>query len=70
MAKAAAIREEQFVDRVAFLAHNVRGKYSLCLFLHCHPALFDFSMQLLQKQLAYPYLWTHRVKNVTRSGYE
>ena len=32
VAKAAAVREEQFVDRMAFLAHNVRGKYSLCLF--------------------------------------
>ena len=32
VAKAAAVRGEQFVDHVAFLAHNMQGKYSLCLF--------------------------------------
>ena len=30
VAKAVAVHEEQFVDRVAFLAQNMRGKYSLC----------------------------------------
>ena len=49
VAKAAAIREEQFVDRVAFLAHNARGKDSFfCIFyvilLH---ALFDFSVLMV-----------------------
>ena len=31
VAKTAVVREKQFVDRVAFLAHNVQGKYSLCI---------------------------------------
>ena len=30
-AKDATVREEQFMNRVAFLAQNVRGKHSLCL---------------------------------------
>ena len=29
-AKDATVREEQFVNRVAFLTQNVQGKYSLC----------------------------------------
>ena len=31
IAESASAREEQFVDRVAFLARNMRGEYSLCL---------------------------------------
>ena len=31
VAKDAAVRDEQFVDHVAFRDQNVRGKYSLCL---------------------------------------
>ena len=30
VAEITAAHEEQFVDRVAFLARNVRGEYSLC----------------------------------------
>ena len=44
VAKAAAVREEQFVDRASFLAQNVRGKYSLCFLcnsvLHCSILLY------------------------------
>ena len=67
-AKDVTVREEQFVNRVAFLAQNVQGKHSFSLF----HALLSFSAQFslltcclcfdsLQKQLAFQRRRTPRV---------
>ena len=40
--ESAAAREEQFVDRVAFLARNMQGEYSLCLFYALIPLCLMF----------------------------
>ena len=66
VAKDATAREEQFVNRVAFLTQNVRGKYlryralfsfrvAIC-FAHCAPC-FD----AMQRRLVFQRPWILRV---------
>ena len=65
VAQDAAAREAEFVNRVAFLTQNVRGKISIC-YVHystVHRIMLIFAplYNFLQRQCVFQRLWIRRV---------
>ena len=65
VAKDAAAREAEFVNRIAFLTQNVRGKISICFVRYStvHRIMLIFSplYNFVQRQHVFQRLWIRRV---------